>query len=172
MIDVASAVAWSPDGRWVAAGGSDRQGPGLFKIPVEGGEPVRLAKGLASNPVWSPDGSVIVYTGPVVGISGPLFMVKPEGTPLETPSIQVRVGGERYRFVPGKQELVYLAGEQVRDQNFWLLELTTKRIRQLSNFDNRTTRTFDVTPDGKQIVFDRLRENSDIVLIDLPQKGK
>jgi hypothetical protein len=25
-------------------------------------------------------------------------------------------------------------------------------------------RTFDITPDGKQIVFDRLRENSDIVL--------
>ena len=30
-------------------------------------------------------------------------------------------------------------------------------------------RTFDITPDGKQIVFDRLRENSDIVLIDLPK---
>jgi hypothetical protein len=29
--------------------------------------------------------------------------------------------------------------------------------------------TFDITPDGKQIVFDRLRENSDIVLIDLPK---
>jgi hypothetical protein len=28
-------------------------------------------------------------------------------------------------------------------------------------------RTFDITPDGKQIVFDRERENSDIVLIDL-----
>jgi len=28
-------------------------------------------------------------------------------------------------------------------------------------------RTFDITPDGKQIVFDRVRENSDIVLIDL-----
>jgi hypothetical protein len=27
-------------------------------------------------------------------------------------------------------------------------------------------RTFDVTPDGKQIVFDRLRDNSDIVLIE------
>ena len=26
-------------------------------------------------------------------------------------------------------------------------------------------RTFDITPDGKQIVFDRLRENSDVVLI-------
>ena len=28
-------------------------------------------------------------------------------------------------------------------------------------------RTFDITPDGNRIVFDRLRENSDIVLIDL-----
>ena len=27
--------------------------------------------------------------------------------------------------------------------------------------------SFDVTPDGKQIVFDRLRENSDIVMIAL-----
>lgn len=29
--------------------------------------------------------------------------------------------------------------------------------------------TFDVTPDGKAIVFDRTRENSDIVLIELPK---
>jgi hypothetical protein len=28
---------------------------------------------------------------------------------------------------------------------------------------------FDGTPDGTQIIFDRLRDNSDIVLIDLPQ---
>jgi hypothetical protein len=26
---------------------------------------------------------------------------------------------------------------------------------------------FDITPEGKQIVFDRLRENSDIVMMDL-----
>jgi hypothetical protein len=31
-------------------------------------------------------------------------------------------------------------------------------------------RTFDVTSDGKQIVFDRLRENSNVVLIDLPKE--
>ena len=28
-------------------------------------------------------------------------------------------------------------------------------------------RTFDITPDGKHIVFERARENSDVVLIDL-----
>jgi hypothetical protein len=30
-------------------------------------------------------------------------------------------------------------------------------------------RTFDVMPDGKQIVFDRLRQNSDIAVIDVPR---
>jgi hypothetical protein len=29
-------------------------------------------------------------------------------------------------------------------------------------------RAFDITPDGKQIVFDRLRDNADLVQIDLP----
>src|SRR5208282_90088 len=54
---------WSPDGRWIVTGGSDAAGPGLFKIPLEGGSPVRLVTGQALNPVWSPDGSLIVYAG-------------------------------------------------------------------------------------------------------------
>jgi hypothetical protein len=33
-------------------------------------------------------------------------------------------------------------------------------------------RAFDITPDGKQIVFDRTRENSDILLIDLAARTR
>jgi hypothetical protein len=29
---------------------------------------------------------------------------------------------------------------------------------------------FDITPDGNYLVFDRSRQNSDVVLIDLPKK--
>jgi Tol biopolymer transport system component len=55
-------------------------------------------------------------------------------------------------------------------EDFWLLDLATRRARQLTRLSTPATmRTFDVTPDGKQIVFDRLRQNSDIVLIDLPR---
>ncbi len=73
--------------------------------------------------------------------------------------------------MPGRQELVYVpTASQTAAENFWLLDLATKKSRQLANFDSRLTRTFDVTPDGKEIVFDRLRENSDIVLIDLPTR--
>src|SRR4029450_3652649 len=41
-INVRGSSAWSPDGKWIVTGGSDGRGPGLFKIPVEGGQPVRL----------------------------------------------------------------------------------------------------------------------------------
>ena len=72
---------WSPDGAWIVAAGLDVQGPGLFKIPVDGRRaPVRLVSGQVVNPVWSPDGTLIVYGGPVVGGRVPLLGVRPDGT--------------------------------------------------------------------------------------------
>jgi len=57
-------------------------------------------------------------------------------------------------------------------QDFWILDLATRKSRQLTHLNSTARmRTFDITPDGKQIVFDRLRDNSDIVLIDLPRKA-
>ena len=44
--------------------------------------------------------------------------------------------------------------------------------RQLTELDNiATMRTFDITPDGKEIVFDRQRQNSDVILIELPGRA-
>jgi len=56
-------------------------------------------------------------------------------------------------------------------QNFSLLDLTTGQLRDLTHLNPRfINRSFDVSPDGKQILFDRYRQNSDIVLIDLPPR--
>ena len=56
-------VDWSPDGAWIVTGARDAQGSGLFKIRVDTGAAVRIVTGRADNPVWSPDGNVIVYAG-------------------------------------------------------------------------------------------------------------
>jgi hypothetical protein len=87
---------------------------------------------------------------------------------VDLPKILVSNGGERYRFLPDSNHLLYMQGD-IRSQDFWSLDLATEKSRQLTRLNNRAAmRTFDITPDAKQIVFDRLHENSDIVLIDLP----
>jgi Tol biopolymer transport system component len=159
---------WSPGGAWIVTGGRDAQGQGLFKIPVEGGGgPVRLVTGQAVNPVWSPKGDLIVYGGrSVVGQVAILGVRPDDGTPVELPTVLVRPGG--YRFLPDGSGLVYL--QRIQGLDFFLLDFATKQSRPLTRFSNQgALRTFDVTPDGKHVVFDRSRQNSDIVLIDLPK---
>ena len=170
-IDVRGAASWSPDGKWIVSGGNDAKGAGLFKIPVESGAPMRLA-GVGLNPAWSPKGDLIVYSGGDVAGVEPLQAVTPDGAPVDVPAIQLRRDGERFRFTPDGKGLVYMQGG-FRGQDFWMLNLATRQTRQLTHLANLASmRTFDITPDGKRIVFDRLRNNSDIVLIDLPGKAK
>src|SRR5262249_42564936 len=75
---VRGTLCWSPEGKWIVIGGDDGKGDGLFKIPVDGGEAVRIATGPAANPVWSPDEPIILYAGADVGGQSPLLAVRPD----------------------------------------------------------------------------------------------
>jgi serine/threonine protein kinase len=167
-IDVRGTASWSPDGKWIVAGGSDRDGAGLFKIPADGGPAVRIATGAFLDPVWSPRGDLIVYGGTQLFTLMPLLGVRPDGTPVKLPEINVQREGERARFLPDGTGLVYMLGSTTAGQDFWLLDLGTMRSRRLTQLSNPAAmRTFDITRDGSRIVFDRRRGNSDILLIDL-----
>ena len=172
-LDVQGAASWSPDGKWIVTGGTDAKGAGLFKIPVAGGAPVRVVSGLALNPVWSPDGALIAYAAANVGGFGPVRAVRPDGTAAELPEIQVQRDGVRIRFLPNGRGLVCAQGVSSSSQDFWLVDLKARTSRQLTRLGNSAAmRAFDVTPDGKQIVFDRSRDNSQVAVIDLPKAGR
>jgi Tol biopolymer transport system component len=168
-VSVHGTSAWSHDGRWIAIGGSDADGPGLFKVPVDGGPPIRLVNGPAFDPAWSPDGDLIVYGGQQ-GPQASLRAVHPDRQPVALPAVSVPPGGHgMWRFLNNTQ-LIYVQGA-VGGQNFWLLDLATGKPRLLTHLSSpATTTAFDISPDHKRIVFDRVREQSDIVLFDLPKQ--
>jgi serine/threonine protein kinase len=167
-IDVRGTASWSPDGRWIVVAGSDRGGAGLFKLPADGGSQVRIAAGPFLNPVWSPRGDLIVYCGQQVFTLTPLLAMHPDGTPVNLPELRVQREGERARFLPDGSGLVYMLGDTMAEQDFWLLDLNTMRSRRLTRLTSPAVmRSFDITPDGRRIVFDRSLEASDTLLIDL-----
>ena len=167
-IDARGTASWSPDGKWIAVAGSDASGAGLFKLPVDGGTPVRIATGPFLDPVWSPHGDLITFSGPQVFTLAPLLAVRPDGTPVKLPEIRLQRQGERVRFLPDGTGIVYMLGDTLNEQDFWLLDLATMHSRRLTRLRSPTVmRTFDITPDGSRIVFDRALENSTILLIDL-----
>jgi Tol biopolymer transport system component/predicted Ser/Thr protein kinase len=165
-LDVRNAPSWSPDGQWIAVTADEGGGNHIFKVPAEGGSPIRLLDEISANPVWSPDGRFILYSGRQVGVMLPLKAVTPDGMPFPLPNLEVRTFAERYRVLPDGKGIVLLQGP-FREQDFWLCDLATGSRRRLTKLKpGDSIRSFDISPDGKQILFDRFRENSDIVLID------
>jgi len=166
-LDVRGAPSWSPDGKWIAVGAVDGSGVRVFMVPADGGAPVRLVDSASSNPVWSPDGRFILYSGTPRGRSVPLQAVTPDRRPVSLPPLLVDRVGDSYRFLPGGKQLVVKLGG-FRRQDFWLFDVATWQRRRLTQLrPGESLRRFDVSPDGQHLVFERVRENSDVVLIEL-----
>jgi len=171
-LDVRGAPSWSPDGAWIAMAARDGDATHVLKIPVHGGEPVRLVDSVSFDPVWSPDGSFILYSGTPRGRSVPVQAVRPDGKLYPLPFGQLVVDrlADSYRFLPsGKGLVVKLGG--FRHQDFWLLDLRTGARRQLTRLKpGQSISRFDVSSDGRRIVFERAEENSDVALIEVPPR--
>ena len=168
--DVLGSPSWSPDGRWIVVAAYEGNQRRLFKAPVNGGAPAALVDGAASSPLWLPDGDLILYRirqGP----SFSLRAVTADGSAASVPQhITSASSYDGYRVIPGTQTLIALQGD-VPSQNFWLIDLRTGAQRQLTDFNaSLRIRSFDISRDGKQIIFDRWREDSDIVLIERPRR--
>ena len=131
-LDVRDAPSWSPDGKWIAVVATEGNEQPLFKVPVDGGAPVRLVGGVNSDPVWSPDGRFIVYSEQSSGTEVPAEGDHSGEAAVPAAGGHGPAGGNRYRFLPDGKALVLMQGG-LRQQDFWLLDLATGQQRQLTN---------------------------------------
>jgi serine/threonine protein kinase/Tol biopolymer transport system component len=176
-LEIRGTASWSPDGQWVAVAASENGRARLFVVPVNGGAPARLVDSPSYNPLWSPDGKYILYSEPVQGSLMRVQAITPSKQMVQIPEVYVPyTASTPYRFVPGRTELIFLRdvgsgpapGVGYRSWNFYATDLVTGRERQLTSLKpGYLMQSFDVSADGKQIIFDRFRNNSDVVLMDL-----
>jgi Tol biopolymer transport system component len=169
-LEVRGAATWSPDGKWVAVAGNRGDGTRLFKVPLDGGAPIELTSTLSINPVWSPDGGLILYSEQQRAGQLEVKAMTPDRTPVPVVSPQI-VGfnaANRYQFLPAGDALIVLEGVLGASQNFYKVDLATGARRQLTDLDGTDViRNFDVSPDGTRIVFDRWRQHADIAMMTL-----
>lgn len=170
-LDVRGAPAWSPDGKWIAIAALHGGEPRLFKIPDGGGRAVALTDRYALDPVWSPSGSFLVYTAADVGTLFEVRAVGAHGAPHAMAKLSLRRGSRRLAFLGADENtLVILKGELSRKE-FWAVDLRSGAQRALTDLGpGPVIGDFDVAADGRRIVFDRVREESDLVLIELPKQ--
>ena len=96
--------------------------------------------------------------------------VTADSKPYAIPNLTLTRGARRLRFFHGRRALVTLRGE-IQHKNLWLIDLETGTERQLTNLaPDFNVRDFDVSSDGREIVLERVQEQADIVLIDLPAR--
>jgi dipeptidyl aminopeptidase/acylaminoacyl peptidase len=169
-LDVQGSPAWAPDGRSISAAASDRGVPQLFRVPLDGGSPALFIPEFSLDPVWASDGRFVVYSGPDIGTTFSLKASTPEGARQPLPALTLTRGARHVVFLRGGRKLVLLRGE-IQHKNLWLIDLETGSERQLARLPpDFNVRDFDASPDGRDVVLERVQDRSDVVLLDLPKR--
>jgi Tol biopolymer transport system component len=168
-LDLRGAPAWVPDGRSITTAADDHGVPRLFRVPVDGRAPALFVKEYSVDPTWAPDGRFVVYSGPDIGTTFSVKAVTADAAARPLPALTLSRGARRLGFLRGGRALVFLRGD-IQHKNLWLIDLETGAERQLTSFaPDFDIRDFDISPDGREVVLERVQERSDVVLLDLPR---
>jgi len=156
--------ACSPDGKWIVYTPLSSTGKlSLWKIPMDGGEPIQINERLSVKPVISADGKWIAFqTTGDQPTSRPKLAILPfdGGQPsklLEIPLVQ-------YRWSADGKAILYLDNKE-GVSNIWSQPLDGGAPKQLTKFPADLIFSFDWSRDGKTMACSRGVVTTDVVLI-------
>ncbi|MFZ0707917.1 MAG: hypothetical protein WAM71_20125 [Candidatus Korobacteraceae bacterium] len=166
-LDLHGSPTWAPDGKSITTAANDRGIAHLFRVPLDGHSPTVMVQEYSVDPVWTPDGSYVLYSGPDIGTTFSAKAVTAEGALHTIPSLTLTRGARHLAFLRGGKTLVFLRGG-IQHKDLWQMDLETGAERQLTQLPpDFNIRDFDISPDGREVIMERVQERSDVVLLDL-----
>ncbi len=164
--DLLGDPAWDPDGQALITAVLDHGTPRLVRVPVSGRPPEPFLSESASDPAWAPDGSFVLFSGPDIGTMFSVKAAKPDGSMLALPPLTLTRGARHLAFLPDGRTVIVLRGE-IQHKNLWLINLRTGAGQQLTDLPSDfNVRNFDVSPDGREAVLERVQDRSEVVLVE------
>ena len=154
----------SPDGRWVTYTSCLNKCT-LWKVSIDGGQPVQLTDRFSQSPVFSPDGKQIAcrYLDQPNGQYQLAILPSEGGAPIRTFPIPNGAITARRWTVDGRALIYGITQKGVT--NLWSQPIDGSPPKQLTNFASEIIFGFDLSRDGKQVALARGTESSDVVLI-------
>ncbi len=153
----------SPDGRWILY--QSIADTALYRISIDGGEPLKVVDTLTGGAQFSPDGKWIACESYVQGkerLERALLVLGPEGRkPVRSFPFPEGAG---VRWAPDGKALTYYR-EAGGVANLWSQPLEGGAPKQITDFKSDQIFSYDWSADGKQIYLARGSETKDVVLI-------
>jgi hypothetical protein len=103
-----------------------------------------------------------------VGTAFQVKAVSAEGEPHLLPTLFLKRGSRRLDFLGADDDAVVILKGALSHKEFWVINLRSGEERPLTDLGaGPIIGDFDVSADGRSLVFDRVREESDIVRVEL-----
>jgi TolB protein len=153
----------SPDGRWVIYRATADSA--LYKIPIEGGEPQRVAGNAVGVSAVSPDGKMIAYF--TQGKETWDITVSFLQTGLLTKTLTIgshSLNNGSLKWTPDGKALLYSSNTNGIG-NIWQQPLDGSPSIQVTDFKEDGIFSFDVSRDGKELICARGGWKHDVVLV-------
>ena len=151
----------SPDGTWLTYRARDSKNLGVWRIPIDGGSPVRIWD-LPTYSEISPDGRSVLVTGANGKVS---ILPAGGGQPIKSfEDVPALVSFGVVRWSADGNALLYV--KTVGGvSNVWQRPLNGGEPKQLTAFTSQRITSFAVSRDGKRLALARGTTSSDVVLI-------
>jgi Tol biopolymer transport system component len=165
--DLRGAPVWVPGRPLITAAVAVDGHPRLFNISLEGALTPLISE-FSVEPAWDAGGTVVAYSGADIGTRYPVKAVFHDSGREALPALAVTRGARRLRFLDMPRALAMLRGD-LQHEDVWLVDLDRGTERRLTSLPpGFLIRDFDLSPDGSELVVERVQHRSDIGLIEVP----